>query len=99
LKPSAQSQATLARRLETKQNKEQSIHPTKTNSEISTKTFNHLKARCIDTRIETQSATGKAVVCHHYSHPTTASPEYSNTDEAQEKDLKTNYMKMIVVLK
>lgn len=29
------------------------------------------------------------------SYPTTASPGYSNIDEAQENDLKSNLMKMI----
>ena len=33
------------------------------------------------------------------SYPTTASPGYSNIAEAQENDLKTNFMKMIEVLK
>lgn len=33
------------------------------------------------------------------THPTTASSEYSNTTEAQEKDLKSKIMKMIEVLK
>jgi hypothetical protein len=32
------------------------------------------------------------------SYLTTAGSEYSNTSEAQEKDLATNYMKMIEVL-
>lgn len=31
--------------------------------------------------------------------PTTAGPEWSNTAATQEKDLKTNYLKMKVVLK
>lgn len=33
------------------------------------------------------------------SYHTTASPEYSNTVEAQENDLKTNFRKMIEVFK
>ena len=33
------------------------------------------------------------------SCPTTAGPEYPSITEAQEKDLKTNYMKIIEVLK
>lgn len=33
------------------------------------------------------------------SYPTTASPEYSNTAKAEENYLKTNVMKMIVILK
>lgn len=33
------------------------------------------------------------------SYPTTVSPEYPNTAETQEKNLKTNFMKMIVALK
>ena len=32
-------------------------------------------------------------------NPTIASPDYFNTAEAQENDLKTNFMKMINVLK
>jgi hypothetical protein len=32
------------------------------------------------------------------TYPTTASNEYSNTDDVQEKDLKTNFTKMIWVL-
>ncbi|KAL6088399.1 hypothetical protein STEG23_019142 [Scotinomys teguina] len=38
----------------------------------------------------------------HYSnccYPTTATPEYSNMAEAQENDLRTNFMKMIEELK
>jgi hypothetical protein len=33
------------------------------------------------------------------SYPTTASPEYPKIAEAQENDLKTNFMKLIEVLK
>ena len=33
------------------------------------------------------------------SYPTTASPGYSNIAEVQQNDLKTNFMKMIEVLK
>jgi hypothetical protein len=33
------------------------------------------------------------------SYPSRTDPEYSSTAEAQEKDLKTNYKKMIEVLK
>lgn len=33
------------------------------------------------------------------SYPTTGRPEYCNTTEAQEKDLKRNFMKMIDILK
>ena len=33
------------------------------------------------------------------SNPTTAGPEYSNIAEAQEKDLKTNFKKIIEVQK
>lgn len=33
------------------------------------------------------------------SNPTTARPEHSNTAKAQENDLKTDFMKMIEVLK
>lgn len=33
------------------------------------------------------------------SPPTTASPEYSSIAEAQEKDLKINYIKMIEFIK
>lgn len=33
------------------------------------------------------------------SYLTTASPEYSNTAEAQTKDVKSNYMKIIEFLK
>ena len=32
-------------------------------------------------------------------YPMTARPEYSNTAEAQENDLKNNFMKMIEILK
>lgn len=34
-----------------------------------------------------------------HSYPTTASPEYSNTREAQENDLKTNFVKMTEEMK
>ena len=34
-----------------------------------------------------------------HSYPTTATSKYSNTAEAQEEDLKTNFMKMIGILK
>ena len=33
------------------------------------------------------------------SYPSRTDPEYSSTAEAQEKDLKTNYLEMIEVLK
>lgn len=33
------------------------------------------------------------------SSPTTSGPEYSNISEAQEKNLKANYLKMIASLK
>ena len=33
------------------------------------------------------------------TYPTTVNPEYSSTAEAQENDLKTNFMKIIEVLK
>lgn len=33
------------------------------------------------------------------SHPTAASPKYSNTEEAQENDLKINFMIMTEILK
>lgn len=33
------------------------------------------------------------------SYPTAERPEYCNTTEAQEKDLKRNFMKMIDILK
>ena len=34
-----------------------------------------------------------------YGYLTTASPEYSNTAEAQKSNLKTKFMKMVEVLK
>ena len=42
---------------------------------------------------------GQSNVRPGYSYPSTASPENSNTGEAQVTDLKTNFIKVIEVLK
>lgn len=44
--------------------KEQNTHTTKTNSKISSSTLNHLKPRCLNASIKTQSKTAMAICLH-----------------------------------
>lgn len=51
--------------------------------------------RCLDANIKTQSLKARAT---EFRYPATAGPEYFNIAEAQEKNLKINYMNMIEIL-
>lgn len=82
------------------ESEEQNTNPTKTNSEIRTKTYNHHKPRSLHNSVrDTTNNSQDNRSLPEANHSTTASPESSNTIEAQEKDLKRNFMKMIKVHK
>lgn len=94
----AQQEATPSRIPERKQKqKGGKPHLTKANSESAP--YNHPKPRCLDASVTVWSTTARAMSPPELSYHTTASPEYSNITETQENDLKTNFMKMIEVLK
>lgn len=82
--------------------KEQNKHLTKTNSEISTYTDqNHHQLKCLDASLRSQSTITRKI-CQSSpepNHSIIGSSQYFNTDETQENDLKTKFMKIIKVLK
>lgn len=75
--------------------KEKKTHPTKTDLDLispETQIPRHQYKK------KTNSSQGNMLPSES-TYPNAASPDDSNTDKAQEKELKTNYVKMIVVLK
>jgi spore germination protein YaaH len=76
------------------------IHLTKINTEASTYTYNKPKTQITRGQYKnTFNNTQGNMALPEPSYPITAHPGYSNTVEAQENDLKSNLMKMIVVFK
>lgn len=61
------SQSTHSEKPERKQTKGQNFHPTKTNAEISSQTYNYHKSRCLDACLRTQSRTARAICLHQSS--------------------------------
>lgn len=83
-----------------KKTKEQTSHPTKTFTEISTYTNNHPKLRGLEVWIKiTNSKRQGKMFPINLSYITIAGTEYSNINEAREKDLKVSYKKVIDILK
>lgn len=93
MKQATNSHNIIGKSREETEAKEESIHQTKTNLEISSWTSNYHKLRCLDVTVKNSEE-----VCPCY--PNTAAPGYSNIAETRgRKNLKKIYLKMIEVLK
>lgn len=63
------------------------------NPEIGTNNYNHPPKRCLEASLKTQYINASAVCL------LIVGPKYSNIPEAHERELKTNFMKLLEVLK